>query len=191
MHSLFNSLDESAKMTTKTLLLYSTVEGQTLTILEKIAKQLPDQSYQLHNIEEPLNKNLDDYDAILVGGSIRYGHFRKSLIQFVNTHTDILNRKKTAFFCVCVTARKVGKDTPEGSVYTRKLFAKTKWKPQLKAVFAGALYYPQYNWFDRNMIRFIMKMGGEKNHDMSQNYSYTDWNKVDEFAKRFLLLTSS
>lgn len=177
-------------MIAKTLLLYSTVEGQTLKILNRIAEQLPEQTYHFHNIEEPLTTSLHDYDTVLIGGSIRYGHFRKSLIQFVNSHADILNKKKTAFFCVCVTARKVGKDTPEGSVYTRKFFAKTKWKPQLKAVFAGALYYPQYNWFDRSMIRFIMKLGGEKNHDMKQSYSYTDWDKVNDFAKAFCLLVN-
>lgn len=175
-------------MVAKILLLFSTVEGQTLTIMNKIAKHLPEQSYCLHNVEEHLNEGLNEYDVILIGASIRYGHFRKSLVRFINKHADILNKKKTAFFCVCLTARKEGKDTPEGSVYVRKFFTRTNWQPNLKAVFAGALYYPQYNWFDRGMIRFIMKMGGEKNHDMTQNYCYTNWDKVDEFAKTFGLL---
>lgn len=176
-------------MTTKTLLLYSTVEGQTLAITKKIAEQLTSQtpaiSYDFCDIEQANSINLNDYDTILIGGSIRYGHFRKSLRSFVQQYAALLNTKKSAFFCVCVTARKPGKDTPEGSVYTRKFFEKTPWQPNLKAVFAGALYYPRYGWFDRTMIRFIMRMGGEKNHDMSQNYSYTNWDKVDEFAKQF------
>ncbi|MFD1260144.1 menaquinone-dependent protoporphyrinogen IX dehydrogenase [Entomomonas asaccharolytica] len=171
------------------LLLYSTIEGQTLKIMERIAKHLsevsPEISYDLYNIEEALPINLNDYETILIGGSIRYGHFRKPLLQFIEQNTALLNSKKTAFFCVCVTARKAGKDTPEGSVYARKLFQKIQWQPNLKGVFAGALYYPRYNWFDRTMIRLIMWLGGEKNHDMTQNYSYTNWHKVDDFAQQF------
>lgn len=179
----------------KTLLLYSTVEGQTLAIMEKIAEQLaqqaPSVSYDLYDIEQANAVDLTNYATVLIGGSIRYGHFRKSLRNFVQEHAQLLNTKKTAFFCVCVTARKPGKDTPEGSIYVRKFFQKTPWQPNLKGVFAGALYYPKYGWFDRTMIRFIMRMGGEKNHDMSQNYSYTNWDRVDEFAKQFCELAKA
>lgn len=174
----------------KTLLLYATVEGQTLKIMTKIAEHLDNQDvamdYDLYNITELAQINLADYDAVLIGGSIRYGHFKKLLLDFIENNAPLLNTKKSAFFGVCVTARKPGKDTPEGSVYIRKLFAKSAWQPNLKAVFAGALYYPQYGWFDRTMIRFIMRMGGEKNHDMKQNYSYTNWDKVDKFAEEFI-----
>lgn len=178
-------------MSKKTLLVYSTVEGQALAIMNKIAEHLPADSYDLYNVDEALGIYLDKYDNVLVGGSIRYGHFRKTLMQFILQNTQQLNAKKTAFFSVCVTARKKGKDTPEGSLYTRKLFAKIVWQPNLKAVFAGALYYPRYNWFDRTMIRFIMRMGGEKHHKMTENYSYTDWSKVAQFAEQFLQLTKT
>jgi menaquinone-dependent protoporphyrinogen IX oxidase len=41
-------------------------------------------------------------------------------------------------------------------------------------VFAGALRYPRYRWYDRFMIRLIMKMtGGET--DTSKEVVYTDW----------------
>lgn len=178
-------------MSKKTLLIYSTVEGQTQAIIKKIAEHLPADSFDLYNVDDVLGLALDNYETILVGGSIRYGHFRKPLMQFILQNTSLLNAKKTAFFCVCVTARKEGKDTPEGSAYTRKLFAKVAWQPNLKAVFAGALYYPRYNWFDRTMIRFIMRMGGEKDHKMTENYSYTDWHKVDNFAEQFVQLVSA
>ena len=178
-------------MSKKTLLVYSTVEGQTLTIINKIAEYLPVDSYDLYDVDEALKISIDKYETILVGGSIRYGHFRKPLIQFISKNISLLNAKKTAFFCVCVTARKEGKDTPEGSTYTRKLFAKIDWKPNLKAVFAGALCYPRYNWLDRTMISFIMRMGGEKEHKMTENYSYTDWDKVSYFAEQFSQLAKS
>ncbi|WP_368073587.1 flavodoxin domain-containing protein, partial [Vibrio cholerae] len=39
---------------------------------------------------------------------------------------------------------------------------KSPWQPERIAVFAGALYYPRYRWFDKMMIRLIMTLtGGE------------------------------
>jgi menaquinone-dependent protoporphyrinogen oxidase len=46
-------------------------------------------------------------------------------------------------------------------------------------VFAGALRYPRYRWYDRFMIRLIMKMtGGET--DTSKEVVYTDWQQVPD-----------
>lgn len=90
----------------------------------------------------------------------------------------------SAFFGVNLTARKKGKDTPETNVYVRKFLAKTPWRPTITSVFAGALCYPQYNWFDRIMIQFIMKItGGETN--INKEIEYTDWQKVEYFAREF------
>lgn len=175
---------------TKALLIYSTVEGQTFKIISKVAEQLTI-DYDIYNIVNLPALNLADYSAILIGASIRYGHFREDIVNFIEKNSSILNNKLSAFFGVCVTARKKGKDTPEGCIYMHKLFKKVLWRPQLKAVFAGALYYPKYNLFDRTMIHFIMWLGGEKNHNMKQNYSYTNWEKVEVFAQQFSCLASS
>jgi menaquinone-dependent protoporphyrinogen oxidase len=46
----------------------------------------------------------------------------------------------------------------------------------MSAVFAGALRYPRYRWYDRFMIRLIMKMtGGET--DTRKEVVYTDWRR--------------
>ncbi|MDI4702909.1 hypothetical protein MJI37_34760, partial [Salmonella enterica subsp. enterica serovar Cerro] len=34
------------------------------------------------------------------------------------------------------------------------------WRPDYCAVIAGALRYPRYRWYDRLMIKLIMKMSG-------------------------------
>jgi menaquinone-dependent protoporphyrinogen oxidase len=55
-------------------------------------------------------------------------------------------------------------------------------------VFAGALRYPRYRWFDRLMIQLIMKMtGGET--DTRKEVVYTDWQQVSIFAREIAQLT--
>lgn len=171
----------------KTVIFYLTRDGQTQKIAEHIAQQFSNETTVLslrehHHIS---TEELAKFDTIVIGASIRYGHFDPLLEQFIAKHSDLLNQKKSAFFGVNLTARKANRNTPETNTYTRKLLARIAWKPTLVEVFAGALRYPRYRWFDRVMIRFIMKItGGET--DTSKEYEYTDWQKVAEFAKKLV-----
>lgn len=170
----------------KALFLYSSREGQTIKILHYIEEQLDDYQCELIDLQNVDTIDLSLYDRVLIGASIRYGHLNKKLYRFIERHQQQLDDHKVAFFCVNLTARKEdqGKDTPEGSVYIQKFLKLSVWQPKLIGVFAGALYYPRYNWFDRNMIKLIMKMtNGET--DTSKEIEYTNWKKVALFADRF------
>ena len=164
----------------KTIILYSTRDGQTKKIARFIAEQLGHNTI-VQSITETVD--LNDFDQIVVGASIRYGHFNSELYKFIEKQTALLNQKQTAFFGVNLTARKAGKDTPETNVYVRKFLQRIQWRPTQAVVFAGALFYPRYHWFDRMMIRLIMKItGGET--DPKKEIEYTDWLKVSNFADR-------
>ncbi|MGC7561047.1 menaquinone-dependent protoporphyrinogen IX dehydrogenase [Pasteurella sp. PK-2025] len=164
----------------KTFILYSSHDGQTKKIAQFIATKL---SGEVH--VQPLTEETDitEADRVLIGASIRYGHFNKVLNKFIQKQTALLNQKHSAFFAVNLTARKSGKNTPETNVYVRKFLQRIDWQPHLSAVFAGALLYPRYSFFDRTMIRLIMKItGGET--DTSKEVEYTDWTKVNAFAQQ-------
>lgn len=168
----------------KTLLLHSTREGQTKKILSYIESKLDGHECETMDIHQAGTVDLSQYDKVVIGASIRYGHLNKKLYQFIEQHQSQLEKANAAFFCVNLTARKEdqGKDTPEGSAYIKTFLKKSPWTPTLIGVFAGALYYPRYNLFDRFMIRFIMSMtGGET--DTTKEVEYTNWEKVGLFAQ--------
>lgn len=170
----------------KALFLYSSREGQTKKIFQYIDKHLSDFECDVIDLHTVGDVDFSAYDKILVGASIRYGHLNKKLYQFIENNLKQLESTKVAFFCVNLTARKEdqGKDTPEGSAYIKTFLKKSPWKPELIGVFAGALYYPRYNWFDKMMIKFIMSMtGGET--DTTKEVEYTNWEKVALFADKF------
>ncbi|WP_441257210.1 menaquinone-dependent protoporphyrinogen IX dehydrogenase [Vibrio sp. Vf1514] len=170
----------------KALLLYSSREGQTQKIIRAIAAQLSEYECDIQNLHECERVDFAAYDKVLIGASIRYGHLNKKLYYFITRHLTQLTQSKAAFFCVNLTARKEeqGKDTPEGSVYIQTFLKKSPWQPALIGVFAGALYYPRYRFFDKMMIRFIMSMtGGET--DTTKEVEYTNWEKVSQFALKF------
>ncbi len=170
----------------KALLLYSSREGQTVKITHTIAGHLDGYECDIVNLHDDDAVDLNRYDKVLVGASIRYGRLNKKLYQFISRHLGQLQQSKAAFFCVNLTARKEdqGKDTPEGSVYIQTFLKKSPWQPELIGVFAGALYYPRYRFIDKMMIRLIMTLtGGET--DTSKEVEYTNWEKVTQFAKKF------
>lgn len=164
----------------KTIILYVTHDGQTKKIAEFIASLL-DGEVTLAALVDSVS--LMEFDRIIIGASVRYGHFDRALYEFVQKNTALLHQKRAVFFGVNLTARKVGKDSIETNVYVRKFLQRIAWTPTLVAVFAGALLYPRYTWFDRVMIQFIMRLtGGET--DTSKEIEYTDWEKVKSFAQK-------
>ncbi len=170
----------------KVLFLYSSREGQTQKILNHIDMLLPAMDVELVDLHRVKSIDFSLYDRVLIGASIRYGHLNKKLYQFIETNLASLQQHKVAFFCVNLTARKEdqGKDTPEGSAYIQTFLKKSPWHPKLIGVFAGALYYPRYNFFDKTMIKLIMTLtGGET--DTSKEVEYTNWEKVALFADKF------
>ncbi|HEY0211786.1 menaquinone-dependent protoporphyrinogen IX dehydrogenase [Acerihabitans sp.] len=172
------------------LILYSTRDGQTLKIARYIAECLAadNQACDVIDLGQVGQCELERYDRVLIGAAIRYGRFAAELHDFIKQHLDWLNRLPSAFFAVNLTARKADKRTPQTNAYTRKFLAATPWRPDSCAVFAGALRYPRYRWFDRVMIQLIMRMtGGET--DSSKEIEYTDWQQVDDFARDFAGLT--
>mgnify|MGYP004713691531 FL=1 len=174
----------------KTLILFSTRDGQTHEIANTIAAELSGLGVESDVIDlnnaQPVR--WESYERVVIGASIRYGHFSPVLDSFVKQHWETLSQMPSAFFSVNLVARKPEKNTPETNSYTQKFLARSPWQPNACAVFAGALRYPRYRWFDRLMIQLIMKMtGGET--DTRKEVVYTDWQQVSVFAREIAQLT--
>ncbi|GHB12896.1 menaquinone-dependent protoporphyrinogen IX dehydrogenase [Shewanella indica] len=170
----------------KTLIIYSTVDGQTKAICQTMADELSQagEIVSMVSLAEVETDTLPTFDKILVGASIRYGKHRPELYRFVNNHHALLNAKKNAFFTVNVVARKPEKNTPETNPYMQKFLQLSLWQPQLQGVFAGNIAYPNYGLFDRSMIRLIMWITKGPT-DTSGTYEFTDWQRVKTFAAEF------
>jgi len=167
----------------KKLILYSTTDGQTLKICERIKKMVSSE-IDIVSLDNIKSIELDFYDLIILGASIRYGKHKLEVSKFVLNNKEVLESKKTAFFSVNAVARKENKNTPESNPYILKFLKQTNWKPDYVEVFAGKINYPKYNLIDKYIIRFIMWITkGPTN--IKNVYEFTDWAKVDNFASKF------
>ncbi len=168
----------------KTLIIYSTIDGQTLSICKKMKNILDGNAeVELVALSDFSSKYIQYFDDIILGASIRYGKHRPEVHKFVETHRKVLEKKRTAFFSVNVVARKSNKNTPETNPYIKNFFKTTSWRPNYLAVFAGKIDYPKYGFFDKQMIRLIMYMTKGPT-DTKGVYEFTDWNMVAKFTQQ-------
>ena len=115
----------------KTLILFSTRDGQTREIASYLASELKELGIQadvanVHRIEEPQWEN---YDRVVIGASIRYGHYHSAFQEFVKKHATRLNSMPSAFYSVNLVARKPEKRTPQTNSYARKFLMNSQWRP--------------------------------------------------------------
>jgi len=134
------------------------------------------------SIADAKSLNLNDFETIVIGASIRYGKHKPEVYKFIKDNLEVLNAKKNAFFSVNVVARKPEKNTPDTNPYMQKFLELSKWSPKNLSVFAGKIDYPQYKFVDKQMIRLIMWMTKGPT-DINETFEFTDWEKVESFAK--------
>ena len=165
------------------LIIYSSTDGHTKTICKRIIDFLKDRNKtRLVSLNEAKNLNLSEFDKIIIGASIRYGKHSKELYKFIESNKNILDEKESVFFSVNVVARKPEKNTPDKNPYIKKFLKISKWRPRKIGVFAGKVDYPNYNFFDKYIIKLIMFITAGPT-DTSQSHEFTNWSKVEDFAR--------
>jgi menaquinone-dependent protoporphyrinogen oxidase len=167
------------------LFLYSTIDGHTLKICRRLQQVAERAGHQvtLSELGDRRELELEAFDKIVIGASIRYGRHRPQVADFMRAQRRILERKSSAFFSVNIVARKQNKSTPETNPYVRKFLWQIGWRPRQVAVFAGMLDYPRYGFWDRQVIRFIMFLTRGPT-DPGSVVEFTDWKQVEAFGRQ-------
>jgi menaquinone-dependent protoporphyrinogen oxidase len=167
------------------LIIYSTVDGQTRKICQRLQQVIEREGHrvELVPVSEAGVAELNRFDKIVIGASIRYGKHRPEVFEFVARNRAALDAKPNAFFTVNVVARKPGKNQPETNPYMQKFLQQSAWRPRELAVFAGKIDYPKYGFWDRQVIRFIMWMT-QGPTDPKAVVEFTNWEDVEAFGRR-------
>jgi menaquinone-dependent protoporphyrinogen oxidase len=166
------------------LILYSTTDGHTREICQRLRQVIEQEGHQvkLMSIGDQPNVDMKPFDKIVLGASIRYGKHGKQVYEFIERNERILDSKPNAFFSVNVVARKPEKNQPETNPYLKKFLKQITWQPKELAVFAGKIDYQRYRIVDRLMIRLIMWMTKGPT-DPKTVAEFTNWKQVEAFGR--------
>lgn len=166
-------------------LLYASHDGQTRKIALYLSALWRGRGMDVA-LQDLLEEGPDPQEGkaaahVVLMAPIRYGYPLPSMDAFIRQNRDWLESKPYTVVLLNLTARKAGKDTPATNPYMRKWIKKQRLNPTHQAVFAGKLHYALYRWWEKLMIRLIMKItGGPTNLDA--NVDFTRWDRVEALA---------
>ena len=163
----------------KKIFIYSSSNGQSLKICKALNKN---KESLIIDIDMLKTANLDNFDQIVIGASVKYGDHNKKVYEFVKKNRVLLEKKKTVFFSVNATARKSEKNTPKTNPYIIKFLKKTNWTPDHIGVFAGTIDFPNYNFIEKYIIKLIMWITNGPT-DTSKTFEFTNWEDVKKFSE--------
>jgi menaquinone-dependent protoporphyrinogen oxidase len=155
------------------LVLYSSIEGHTERIAQRIAEVLRSGGHAVDLAPAGCEIDLSRYAGVIVGASVHYGHHPARLANWLKAAG--LDGRTSAFFSVSLGAKEH---------YATKFLRRAGWRPQLTAVFRGALKYSKYGPIKLRVVQAFAVIGGHDT-DASMDYDYTNWKAVDDFATAF------
>ncbi|WP_051785682.1 menaquinone-dependent protoporphyrinogen IX dehydrogenase [Endozoicomonas numazuensis] len=172
----------------KIAMLFASREGQTQKIIERMCSIVTRAGHDVDmiHLEGPVTKNrLEQYEAFVLGSSVRYGQHHDYFCRFVEQNVAELNRKPCYFFSVNLTARKTNRSEPHQNPYLTKYLRYGSLRPDSVEVFAGAFKWSRYGFFQRQLLSLILRVS-DGSSAPAEDCEFTDWCRVIKFAERFV-----
>lgn len=140
----------------KTLIIYASTYGFTQDCVQMLKQNLNGET-RIVNINKDVVPPLDDFDIILIGGSIYIGQIHKKIKKYCLSHLDELKNKKLGFFVSCGSAETV--DT-----YFKNSFPEALLDKALSTQnFGGEMRPDKMNFFHKFVSNMVEKSAEKEN----------------------------
>jgi menaquinone-dependent protoporphyrinogen oxidase len=178
-----------SKRMSRILVVYASHFGQTRKIAERVAQRLRERGHdaELRDAKD-LGPDTDllRFGGVIVGGSVHRGSYPREAIDAARAHRADLEQVPSAFFSVSMSAASIDEPSVrEERSYLDRFSDETGWSPAQVESFGGALAYTRYNFFLRQLMKWIARRSGRPT-DTSRDHEFTDWEQVDRFADDFV-----
>lgn len=84
----------------KTIIIYSSTYGYAKECVNKLSKQLKGEML-LVNVSTDKIPSIDEFDNVVIGGSIYMGQISKKIKEYCTLNVDLLNSKRIGLFLCC------------------------------------------------------------------------------------------
>jgi len=165
----------------KTLIAYCTTHGCT----EKNAHELKNflgEDVTLVNLKKEINPDIENYERVIIGGSIHAGQIQKKIKLFCNNNLEQLKYKELGLFICCMeegrTAQKQLQDA-----YPEELYYKAK----ATGCFGGEFNFEKMNFFEKLIVKKVAKVE-KSTTKINQKAIKSFSKKMDKVFNPFLFL---
>ncbi len=163
------AIKPTKEKTMKILVLYSSQTGTTQEIAKFMAQELVKAGHQADLMQVDKAKNLNAYDAMIIGAPVYIGKWKADAQTFVKDHANILKEIPHAYFMVGTSFN--GKASP---AEMRAILAKVREisPPVSEGKFMGRLDYSRLNFFQRTISRLVKAPEGD----------FRDWDAIRKWT---------
>ena len=164
--------------------LYATSHGHT----EQVARRIADvatradavaYAFDIHNLAPSFA--FEQYDLIVLAGSVEFGRHQHRLERFVKRNREKLARVETAFVSVSGAAiAPAGRG--QANDFAEAFYRRTGWRPSASLLVGGAYSFTRYGFFTKWMMKRLAAKHGFST-DTTRDHDYTNWPEVERFAE--------
>lgn len=155
----------------KGIIIYSTKYGSVEKAAKILKSKLQD-NIVLANVMKEKVPSLEEFDTVMLGGSIYVGKIQKKLTSYINQHISELLNKKVGLF-ICAGQEEVLQKELE-TAFPKELYDYAA----AKEVFGHEINLEKATFFDKLVIRNMI--------GIKQSYSKIDQDRIENFAKKML-----
>ena len=164
------------------LIAYASKAGSTGEVAEAIGQELRSADAQVDVRPISKVKDIESYQAVVVGGAMRAGSWLGK--SFIEQNKVFLSKIPVAYFFVCMT---LCKDTPESRAIVEKYLNPVRniVQPIDEGHFAGKMDYSKLGFFARFIAKSVVKVpeGDFRNWDLIRQWAKDLYPKINERKK--------
>ena len=153
----------------KTLIVYATRHGCTKSAARALEEKLPGE-VSLFDIRNDGTPNLEEFDTVIVGGSIHAGKIQKEIGLFLKDAGRELAEKRLGLFLCCMYEGHQAKTQFE-QAYLKAL----RDHATATGLFGGEFDFEKMSSFERAIVKKVA--------NVEESFSKIDQSAIDEFAK--------
>lgn len=135
----------------KTLILYMSHHGTTEKVAEKINSLLGYNTAKVVNLRTTEPPSLDNFEKVIIGGSVHMGRIQPKITQWCEDHIDTLLTKEVGLFMCCMD-REHEQEEFERS-YPPALIEHAK----ATSIFGGELLFDKMNFIEKLVVKTVAK----------------------------------
>jgi menaquinone-dependent protoporphyrinogen oxidase len=165
-------------MIRKILIAYASRTGSTAEVAQAIGKTLSENNAHVDILPMQDVKDLDLYQAVILGSAIRKSKWLPEAVQFVRAHQEALRHKPLAMFTVCITIAMSNSEQYRAAVSGWTAPVRALIRPLSEGLFAGMLNFDKLPFnLDTLKLRATVAAGIFPRGD------HRDWNAIRAWAE--------
>lgn len=131
----------------KTIIIYESLHGST----EKCAKRLRElisTDLQLARLKDTEDLHLEEFETVIIGGSIHHGVIQTRIEKFINDNQDVLLKKNLGLYLCCMEEGEIAK-----MQFDKAYPGKLREKAIAKGIFGGEFNLRKMSFFEKKLTR--------------------------------------